>query len=221
MTGVSSLSWQGSLFDAEGVASERALSFDGLIRHRLDERTWVDEVTGWAPNHGELFDRLLAEAPWKQRERRMYDRMVLEPRMVVGWSGPTLAALPEPLDEMRVKLSERYRVDFDSVGINLYRDGHDGVAWHGDNNRKTMHDPLVATVSLGERRRFLMRPGTAGSPTHRFRPGGGDLLVMGGNCQHSWQHTVPKEPSGAGARMSVTIRHLREGWWVDEPRGPM
>ena len=105
-------------------------------------------------------------------------------------------------------------MEFDSVGINLYRDGRDGVGWHGDNNRKTLHDPLVATVSLGERRRFLMRPGTAGSPTRRFRPGGGDLLVMGGACQHSWQHTVPKEPSGAGARMSVTIRHSHEGWWV-------
>lgn len=210
------LSWQGSLFDpvSEDIESERALSFDDLIRHRLDERTWLDEVTGWAPNHGELFDRLLAEAPWKQRERRMYDRIVLEPRMVVGWSGPSLAALPEPLEEMRARLSDRYRVEFDSVGVNLYRDGQDGVAWHGDNNRKTMHDPLVATVSLGERRRFLMRPGTAGSPTHRFRPGGGDLLVMGGSCQHSWQHTVPKEPSGAGARMSVTIRHSREGWWL-------
>ena len=149
MAGTRSLSWQGSLFDAIPAAARPAetLSFDGLVRHRLDERTWT-------------------------------------------W------------------------VDFDSVGINLYRDGRDGVAWHGDNNRKTLHDPLAATVSLGERRRFLMRPGTAGSPTHRFRPGGGDLLVMGGSCQHAWQHAVPKESGWAGARMSVTLRHSREGWWV-------
>lgn len=215
-----SLTWQGSLFDSlpGDVRSGEALAFDRLVRHQLDGDTWLDEVTGWAPDHGDLFDRLLAEAPWRQRERRMYDRMVLEPRMVVGWSGPTLASLPAPLDEMRARLSERYRVEFDSVGVNLYRDGSDGVAWHGDNNRKTMHDPLVATVSLGERRRFLMRPGTAGSPTHRFRPGGGDLLVMGGACQHAWQHTVPKEPSGAGARMSVTVRHSREGWWAGGER---
>ena len=86
----------------------------------------------------------------------------------------------------------------------------------------SLHDPLVATVSLGERRRFLMRPGTSGSPTHRFRPGGGDLLIMGGSCQHTWQHTVPKESGWAGARMSVTIRHSREGWWVTrpDPRNP-
>jgi len=210
------LGWQGSLFDAipADVRPVARLSFDGLVRHHLDANTWLDEMAGWAPNHGELFDQMLAEAPWRQRERQMYDRMVLEPRMVAYWGDASSRSLPAPLEEMRAALSDRYRVDFDSVGINLYRDGRDGVAWHGDNNRKTLHDPLVATVSLGERRRFLMRPGTAGSPTHRFRPGGGDLLVMGGACQHTWQHTVPKESGWAGARMSVTIRHSREGWWV-------
>jgi alkylated DNA repair dioxygenase AlkB len=219
MAEVRSLSWQGSLFDelppeAAPVAAPAAdLSFDHLVRHRLNARSWVDEVTAWQPDHGELFDRLLAEAPWKQRQRPMYDRMVLEPRMVAGWGVGAIGSLPQPLEAMRVALSLRYRVDFDSVAVNLYRDGRDGVAWHGDTNRKTLHDPLVATVSLGERRRFLLRPGTSGSPTHRFRPGGGDLLVMGGACQHDWQHTVPKEAGWAGARMSVTIRHSREGWW--------
>jgi alkylated DNA repair dioxygenase AlkB len=211
MTETRSLGWQGSLFDALPASP---LLFDGLVRHRLDDRTWLDEVTGWAPDHGELFEQMLAEAPWKQRERMMYDRMVLEPRMVAHWGSASPGVLPGPLEDMRVALSDRYRVEFDSVGINLYRDGRDGVAWHGDNNRKTLHDPLVATVSLGERRRFLMRPGTSGSPAHRFRPGGGDLLVMGGSCQLTWQHTVPKEAGWAGARMSVTLRHSREGWWV-------
>src|SRR5205085_1966525 len=77
------------------------LSFDGLVRHRLDPRSWLDEVTGWAPDHAEVFELLLAEAPWRQRERRMYDRTVLEPRMVAGWSGPTVAELPPRLEEMR------------------------------------------------------------------------------------------------------------------------
>lgn len=208
------VAWQGSLFDT-GV--DRGLAFDALVRHQLDDATWVDEVTAWAPDHGELFALLLAEAPWKQRERRMYDRMVLEPRMVATWGSASARTLPPPLEAMRAALSDRYRVEFDSVGVNLYRDGRDGVAWHGDTNRRTLHDPLVATVSLGERRRFLLRPGASGSPAHRFQPGGGDLLVMGGACQHRWQHTVPKEPRGAGARMSVTLRHSREGWWVTAP----
>ena len=185
MTDTQALGWQGSLFDALPAAGRaaRALTFDRLARHQLDEKTWLDEVTAWVPDHGELFERMLAEAPWKQRERMMYDRMVLEPRMVAHWGDAASGTLPAPLEEMRAALSDRYRVEFDSVGINLYRDGRDGVAWHGDNNRKTLRDPLVATVSLGERRRFLLRPGTSGSPTHRFRPGGGDLLVMGGACQ--------------------------------------
>jgi len=214
----SSLSWQGSLFDEPaGAPGAGPLAFGALRRHRLDDRSWLEEVPGWAAQHDQLFDLLLAEAPWRQRERRMYERTVLEPRMVAAWPADALADLPEPLEQMRKAVSARYRVEFDSVLVNLYRDGRDGVAWHGDNNRKTLHDPLVATVSVGERRRFLLRPGAAGSPTHRFRPGGGDLLVMGGACQHEWQHTVPKEPAGAGARMSITLRHSREGGWVRPP----
>lgn len=205
------MSWQGSLFDE--ASSAGGLSFDGVLRHRLDERSWLDEVPGWVLDHGEVFELLLTEAPWRQRERRMYDRTVLEPRMVAGWSGDSLAELPPRLAEMRAVLSDRYRVEFDSVLVNLYRDGRDGVAWHGDTVRRTLHDPLVATVSLGERRRFLMRPGTSGPATRTFTPGGGDLLVMGGACQHSWQHTVPKA-ARAGARMSITLRHSRQGWWV-------
>jgi alkylated DNA repair dioxygenase AlkB len=203
------LSWQGSLFDSEDGP---ALSFDGLVRHRLDERSWIDEVPAWAPDHAAVFDELLQVAPWQQRERWMYERKVLEPRMVAGW--PTAEGLPDSLEEMRQAVSDRYRVEFDSVHVNLYRDGRDGVAWHGDRNRHTLTNPLVVTISLGEHRRFLLRPGASGTPTRFFRPGGGDLIVMGGACQHEWQHTVPKEPKGAGARMSVTMRHSREGHWV-------
>ena len=210
MTGVPPLSWQGSLFDPEPAGD---LSFDGVVRHRLDDRSWVDEVPGWLPDHGAVFDLLLAEAPWRQRERWMYERTVLEPRMVAGWSGESLAELPARLAEVRAALSSRYGVDFDSVLVNLYRDGRDGVAWHGDTVRKTLRDPVVATVSLGERRRFLLRPGTSGPATRSFTPGGGDLLVMGGACQHEWQHTVPKV-ARAGARMSITLRHSRDGPWV-------
>jgi alkylated DNA repair dioxygenase AlkB len=205
------LSWQGSLFDAEDGP---ALDFGRLVHHQLDERSWIDEVESWAPDHAEVFDELLRVAPWQQRERWMYDRKVLEPRMVAGWAPAALGDLPPSLEAMRRAVCDHYRVEFDSVHVNLYRDGRDGVAWHGDTNRKTLTNPLVVTVSLGERRRFLLRPGTSGAPTRSFRPGGGDLIVMGGACQHEWQHTVPKEPRGAGARMSVTMRHSREGWWV-------
>jgi alkylated DNA repair dioxygenase AlkB len=215
MTSVPPVSWQRSLFDPYGEpvgvdGGRPDLSFDRLIRHRLDDWSWVDEVPGWLADHAEMFELLLWHAPWQQRERWMYERRVLEPRMVAAWSGEALASLPPRLEQVRAVLSERYGVEFDSVLVNLYRDGRDGVAWHGDSIRLTMTHPLVATVSLGERRRFLLRRGRSGRPSQRFIPGEGDLLVMGGACQHEWQHTVPKA-ARAGARMSVTLRHSRPG----------
>lgn len=196
------LAWQDSLFDEE----RPALSFDHLRRVHLDDRSWLDIAPAWLPGHAELFDLLHETAPWQQRERHMYDKRVLEPRLVAAWSGPELDSLPEQLEDVRQAVSDRYGVNFDSVLVNLYRDGRDGVAWHGDTVRKRLPDTVVVTVGLGERRRFLLRQGTSGPATHEFESGKGDLIVMGGRCQHDWQHTVPKSVR-AGARMSVTMRH--------------
>jgi alkylated DNA repair dioxygenase AlkB len=204
-----SLAWQESLFgDEPSQQAQRGLAFSNVRRVWLDERCWLDIVEAWLPRHGELFDELRESAPWQQRERRMYDRDVLEPRLVAAWSGAELAQLPQRLREIRTAVSERYAVDFDSVLINLYRDGRDGVAWHGDTVRKSLPEAVVVTVGLGERRRFLLRPGTSGPATVTLETGQGDLVVMGGRTQHEWQHTVPKA-ARAGARMSITMRHSR------------
>jgi len=198
------VSWQGSLFD-EVEADRPRLSFDGLRHDVLDERSWLDVVPGWVPDHGALFDVLLAEAPWQQRTRTMWDNEVLEPRMVALVPPP----FPSYVAELVNPLNERYGVEFDSCLINLYRDGSDAVAWHADTVRKVMRDPLVATVSLGARRSFLVRPAGGGATVRRYKPGEGDLIVMGGSMQHDWHHTVPREKSASGARMSVTLRHSR------------
>jgi alkylated DNA repair dioxygenase AlkB len=204
------VSWQDSLFSAPEADDARPrLSFDGLRRDRLDERSWLDVVPGWVPDHAELFDWLLEHAPWQQRSRTMWDKDVLEPRLVAAWH--TGAALPEPVRELVAPLDDRYGVAFDSCLVNLYRDGQDAVAWHGDTVRKRLTDPLVATVSLGARRSFRLKPVAGGPVARRYRPGEGDLLVMGGACQHEWLHTVPRERSASGARMSVTLRHSRPG----------
>lgn len=194
------VAWQDSLFS--GLEDRADLAFDGLIRHALDDRSWVDVVPGWLHNHDDLFDELQRDAPWQHRERWMYDQKVAEPRLVAVFD----AALPARLEQVRRVLSERYGVDFDSMLVNFYRDGRDSVAWHGDTVRHRLTEPLVATVSLGERRRFLMRRRGGGPTTLVLTPGVGDLVVMGGACQHDWEHTVPKVRS-AGARMSVTLRH--------------
>jgi len=198
------VSWQGSLFDELPPERER-LSFDDLRRDVLDEHSWLDVVPGWVTDHGALFDRLLAEAPWQQRTRTMWDNEVLEPRMVALVPPPFPAYVQELVDP----LNARYGVELDSCLVNLYRDGSDAVAWHADTVRKVMRDPLVATVSLGARRSFLVRPAGGGATVRRYKPGEGDLIVMGGSMQHDWHHTVPRERSASGARMSVTLRHSR------------
>ena len=200
------VTWQGSLFDGLEDARDR-LSFDALRRDSLDERSWLDVVPGWVPDHAELFERLLEIAPWQQRTRQMWDAEVLEPRLVAAWR--VGEELPGEVHELVAPLSARYAVDFDSCLINLYRDGSDAVAWHADTVRKVMRNPLVATVSLGARRSFLVRPATGGPVTRRYAPGEGDLIVMGGAMQHDWHHTVPREKSASGARMSITLRHSR------------
>jgi len=199
------LVWQGSLFAEPAAGGE--LSFEGPRHEPLDDRSWVDLVPGWVGDHEALFERLRQEAPWRRRSRTRWDKDVLEPRLVAAWA--VGESVPAYLQGLREVLSERYGVGFDSCLVNLYRDGDDAVAWHGDTVRKVLRDPLVATVSLGQRRRFLMRPVGGGPVARAYAPGEGDLLVMGGACQHEWVHTVPREKRASGARMSVTLRNSR------------
>ena len=198
------VAWQESLFAATDPPRQR-LSFEGLRRDVLDERSWLDVVPGWVPDHGELFEHLLGSAPWQQRTRRMWDDQVLEPRLTARIATP----FPDLVAELVAPLNDRYGVRFGSCLVNLYRDGSDAVAWHADTVRKVLADPIVATVSLGARRSFLVRPAAGGAVLRRYNPGEGDLIVMGGAMQHDWHHTVPREKSASGARMSVTLRHSR------------
>ncbi|RJK96321.1 alpha-ketoglutarate-dependent dioxygenase AlkB [Vallicoccus soli] len=202
------LAWQDSLFGEDPAEGAGALDLHALQRRPLDERSWLDVARGWVPDHADLLDELVRTAPWRQRERRVWDADVLEPRLVAVWGADELDRLPPILRGARELLGERYGVEFDSALANLYRDGRDGVAWHGDTVRKRLPETVVVTIGLGERRRFLLRPGAAGPPAVRLDSGGGDLVVMGGRCQHEWQHTVPKD-ARAGTRLSVTMRHSR------------
>ena len=213
------IDWQPSLFDGGPLALD--CEYGGRRRIQLDEQSWVDYCPGWLSGSDLVFDDLAGEARWQQRERWMYDRKVLDPRLTAGWS--TDAAdddVPPVLREMAEVLSLRYGVGFDRIWVNLYRDGQDSVAWHGDRNRLVMTRPLVATVSLGARRKFLLRRRGTTRTLHRLEPGHGDLVVMGGECQAEWEHTVPKTKQPVGARMSVTIRHSQPApgeRWLREP----
>lgn len=203
------LTWQPSLFGAEvGDAPYVDASFGGVERHRLDASAWVDECRRWVSGPDALFTSLVDTLPWEAVDVEMYGRMVPQPRLVARLpSDPGSPPLPAPLEAMRAALSQRYGREFDSCGVNLYRDGRDSVAWHGDRIARTVVNPLVAILTLGEARRFLLRP-RGGRTELRLEPHAGDLVVMGGTSQRTWQHSVPKSAS-AGPRMSVTFRHSR------------
>jgi alkylated DNA repair dioxygenase AlkB len=201
------LAWQASLFDSGDVRVDPA--FAGLQRRQLTEGAWVDEVRQWVRGADELFAQLLDVTPWRQRETWMYDRRVLEPRLTHRW----LLDEEEPplpvLRDMAKALSDHYGVVFTQVGANLYRNGSDSVAWHGDRVARELPEAIVAVVSLGVARPFKLRP-KGGGRAITYLPERGALLVMGGSCQRTWDHAVPKVRS-AGPRISVQFRHAYEG----------
>jgi alkylated DNA repair dioxygenase AlkB len=199
------LVWQPSLL-AAGETVEVDRTFAHLGRIELDEDSWVDHAPEWIAGSDRLFEEVLASRDWAQRSRRMYDQRVREPRLTAPWNARSGEALQPPaLEEIRLVLSERYEREFDSVGFNLYRDGRDSVAWHADRIPKEIEAPIVCLVSLGEPRRFLLRP-KGGGASRTFLLGQGDLLVTGGNTQRTWDHSVPKSKQ-AGPRISLAYRH--------------
>jgi len=207
-TSSSDESSQASLFAFASAPAEPSFdsTFLSLRRVELDDTSWIDLAPGWVAGHDVLFERLVREKRWGQGSRWMYDHRVPEPRLTARWtlaSGQPLE--PSILDRMRLALSARYGVVFDSAGFNLYRDGPDSVAWHRDKIRPDIVDPVVPLVSLGEPRRLLFRP-FGGGRSRAFAVGRGDLLVTGGSTQRAWEHAVLKV-ARAGARISIAFRY--------------
>jgi alkylated DNA repair dioxygenase AlkB len=186
-------------------------------RTELAHGAWVDVRPGWLAGSDELFSRLQQAVPWRAERRKMYDRVVDVPRLLCFYGEGE--QLPDPLlTEARDLLGAHYAAElgepFATAGLCLYRDGRDSVAWHGDTiGRGSSEDTIVAIVSLGAPRALTLRPrpvpggGTrAGGPPVRFDVGHGDLLVMGGSCQRTWQHAVPKTSRPTGPRISIQFR---------------
>jgi alkylated DNA repair dioxygenase AlkB len=175
----------------------------------LADGAWVELRRNWVSASDRLFEHLVEVVPWRAERRRMYDRVLDVPRLVAFYDGEN--QLPHAaLATMRAALSECYRPDlneaFVTVGLCLYRTGRDSVAWHGDTiGRGGTDDTLVAIVSLGAPRSFLLRR-RGGGPSRHFELGRGDLLVMGGSCQRTWEHSVPKRSGVHGPRISIQFR---------------
>ncbi|HTP21847.1 MAG TPA: alpha-ketoglutarate-dependent dioxygenase AlkB [Solirubrobacteraceae bacterium] len=199
---------QPSLFGSAGELGVAHLG-DAVERRLLSDGAWVDLRPGFVTAADELFDVLADAVPWREEQMHIYDSTVRVPRLLAGY--PEGEALPHPvLDEARSALSAHYAEElvepFVSVGLCLYRDGSDSVAFHGDRiARESPRDTMVAIVSLGATRPFGLRP-RSGGPGLRLQVGHGDLLVMGGSCQRTWLHGIPKVASCLGARISVQFR---------------
>src|SRR6266536_9265 len=206
--------FQGSLLDLcdeegeGGGAGVRPLG-PSVRRTVLGNAAWIDVRPSWVAQADALFDRLVHVVHWRAEKRHMYDRIVDVPRLLCFYAEDQ--PLPDPvLHEARQALCEHYGQElgepFATAGLCLYRDGRDSVAWHGDTiGRGRTEDTMVAIVSVGAPRALLLRP-RGGGPTRRHDLGHGDLLVMGGSCQRTWEHAIPKTARAAGPRISIQFR---------------
>jgi alkylated DNA repair dioxygenase AlkB len=200
------MSLQGSLFDQADAPALGSLG--GIRRTELTDGAWIDVLPGWLTGADLLFERLVGHVPWYAERRQMYDRIVDVPRLVCFYREQV--QLPDPvLDLARDELSDHYGPElgepFRTAGMCYYRDGHDSVAWHGDNSGRNTDRTMVAIVSLGAPRALLLRP-RGGGESVRHMLGHGDLIVMGGTCQRTWEHSVPKTARPVGPRISVQFR---------------
>jgi alkylated DNA repair dioxygenase AlkB len=177
-------------------------AFATLRRIPLRGGAWIDHAPGWLEGHETLFEVLWRTTRWQFHRRRMYERVVDVPRLVADLpeDGPGHPILARAAD----LLSARYGLALGRISLAAYRDGRDSVAWHGDRLGRLSANTVVAIVSVGAPRRFLLRP-VSGGRSRAFDLGWGDLLVMGGTCQRTWQHAVPKVAL-AGARISIQFR---------------
>ncbi|MFC9129937.1 alpha-ketoglutarate-dependent dioxygenase AlkB [Streptomyces sp. NPDC057099] len=199
---------QGSLFDQTDEL--RLGPLDGISRTDLGFGAWLDVLPAWLSGSDDLFEQLAAEVPWRAERRTMYDHVVDVPRLLAFYG--TDDPLPHPvLDEARDALSAHYAGElgepFTTAGLCYYRDGRDSVAWHGDRiGRGAREDTMVAILSVGAPRDLLLRPMRGGRDTVRRPLGHGDLVVMGGSCQRTWEHSVPKSTRATGPRVSIQFR---------------
>jgi alkylated DNA repair dioxygenase AlkB len=206
---------QTSLFAAGPVALRDDPSFE---RTELGGGAWVDVARDWLGGADELCMRLIDEVDWQHHRRWMYDRLVDDPRLT-RWYDATDPLPEEALAWFRVAVGGHYGVRFGAVGLNFYRDGKDSVASHADRELRELDDTLVAILTLGAARPFLLRR-QGGGPSIDLHPGSGDLLVMGGTYQATWEHAVPKVAAGAGPRISASIRWAKGAGGAEQAWAP-
>jgi TDG/mug DNA glycosylase family protein len=192
---------QGDLFGGLGPVIDT--SFATARRIELDETSWIEHVPGWLRASDQLFDELMATVPWEQRYRYMWAHRVIEPRLTAEYQDVTEA--PQQLLHTAANtLSRHYGVAYRYLWLNLYRTHRDSTSWHGDPIGKVEQTSTVPVLSIGATRRFLIKPAEGGKSVS-LTVASGDLVVMGGRSQRDWRHSVPKQATPAGPRISVNF----------------
>ncbi len=205
------LAVQPSIFDLGQETPTLGRLAGRIRRHRLTRGAWVDHLPGWVEGSDSVLQVLLDDVPWRAERRQMWDNEVDVPRLL-SWFGPDDVLPHELLTQARERLTAHYAAELGeplvTAGLCLYRDGRDSVAWHGDTiGRSATMDTVVAIVSFGSPRPLMLRP-RGGGESLRFPVGHGDLIVMGGSCQRTWEHAVPKTAKAVGPRVSVQFRPI-------------
>ena len=167
-----------------------------------------------------LLKQLLEQTPWKQETQHMYGREVKTPRLT-AWYGDESSYYqfsgqkfkPQPwtalLLDIKHSIEPAAGTTFNSVLLNYYRDGNDSVAWHSDNEPELGINPLIASVNLGQTRRFDVRHKADHKQKYSVNLENGSLLIMKGDLQHQWEHQVPKTTKATHARINLTFRTIR------------
>jgi alkylated DNA repair dioxygenase AlkB len=166
-----------------------------------------------------LLLRLKSTLAWEQYPIKLFGKTILQPRLIAfhgdsniqyTYSRLTLKAMPwtKELLELKAALEQFCQQDFNSVLLNLYRDGSDSMGWHSDDERELGRDPMIASVSLGAERKFQFKHRSNCHKKQDVSLESGSLLVMAGACQTNWLHCLPRTTKPTGERINLTFRKV-------------
>lgn len=199
-----------TLFDSEASESRELLPYDGSMVYRPGFLSPKDSF--------ELMAGLMEEVPWEERAITVFGRTVMQPRLACwygdvaySYSGITLeprAWLPRLL-RLKSLVESAAGAQFNSVLVNLYRHGSDSMGWHADDEPELGAEPCIASISVGQVRRFRIRHRES-KETVALDLESGSLLVMSGRSQQCWMHEVPKSRRITEPRINLTFRYVQQ-----------
>jgi alkylated DNA repair dioxygenase AlkB len=167
-----------------------------------------------------LFEKLLSEIPWQQDDIKVFGKLHPQPRLTAlfgnegkPYSYSNIIMQPHPWNPLLMfiknEIEEVSTENFTTVLLNLYRNGKDSNGWHADNEKELGRNPVIASVSFGAERSFLLQHNTIVDAKLKIALGNGSLLLMKGETQHFWKHQIPKTAKPIGPRINLTFRIIK------------